>query len=360
MKKFAVLIVALMMTFVGVSQNHWQPNIHQFPTNMSVISVLDINGIEQQSPYLELGVFCGNECRGSQILSYFDAPVDRYMLFLTVYGENGDPFTFRLYDHFTGQELPLVSSNEMQYLTNDIIGEVFDPYVFSFTGGNCEVTVEVEPAEAGEVTGGGVMPCGTYCTLSATSVEGGVFLGWVYNGETLSTSHEYSFNAVTDVNLVASFQGPYVPVTYEIEVEVKPASGGEVLGAGVYEEGEICTLTVLPSENYIFERWMENGLLVSIEPTYTFEVTGDRHLVAHLMHVTEVSEEVDNLMVYPNPTTGIVHINTEANVGPTRVYDLTGRLVLETYDPSFDLSSFESGVYVVRTADGRAHRIVLF
>lgn len=357
MKKFAVLIVALMMTFVGVSQNHWQPNIHQFPTNMNVISVLEINGIEQQSPYLELGVFCGDECRGSQMLVYYDAPVDRYMFFLTAYGDNGDPFTFRLYDHFTQQELNLVSSNEMEYLTNNIIGEVFDPYVFAFAGGSCEVSVEADPAEAGEVSGGGVVPCGTYCTVSAAPVEGGVFLGWVYNGETVSSAHEYSFNAVTDIDLVASFQGPYVPVTYEVEVEVKPAGGGEVLGAGVYEEGEMCTLTVMPSENYVFERWMENGLLVSIEPSYTFEVTEDRHLVAHLMHVTGLAEDTESQGIYPNPTTGIVHI--EASAGPTRIYDLTGRLVLETDETDLDLSSFESGLYLVRTAEGRTQRLIL-
>ena len=112
-------------------ENHWNVDIHQYPYNMNVTGIIQINGVEQQTPTLEIGAFCGDECRGTQRLTYFPQ-VDRYLVFLTLYGDAGDVMSFRLYDHALGQELDLSCSSTITFVPDGFMGNAFDPYVFSF------------------------------------------------------------------------------------------------------------------------------------------------------------------------------------------------------------------------------------
>ena len=80
---------------------------------------------------LEVGAFCGTECRGSQFASYF-APTDRYLLWITVYGQNDDALTFKVYDHNIGQELELASPH-LALNVDDGYGNPFEPYPLNFT-----------------------------------------------------------------------------------------------------------------------------------------------------------------------------------------------------------------------------------
>lgn len=55
-------------------------------------------------------------------------------------------------------------------------------------------------------------------------------------------------------------------------------------------------------------------------------------------------------LIYPNPTNGIVNIDTDANVSVV-VYNVLGEKVISTKNHKIDLSSFESGVYFVLLKD---------
>ncbi len=111
--------------------DHWNVDIHEYPYNMNVTGIIQINGVEQQTPTLEIGAFCGDECRGTQRLTYFPQ-VDRYLVFLTLYGDAGDVMSFRLYDHALGQELDLSCLSTITFVPDGFMGNAFDPYVFSF------------------------------------------------------------------------------------------------------------------------------------------------------------------------------------------------------------------------------------
>ena len=113
------------------SANHWNVDVYQYPYNMSVTGIIQINGVEQTVPTLEIGAFCGDECRGAQRLTYFPQ-VDRYLVFFTLYGDAGDVMSFRLYDHSIGEELNLSSSSTINFVSDGFIGTPFDPYVFDF------------------------------------------------------------------------------------------------------------------------------------------------------------------------------------------------------------------------------------
>ena len=111
--------------------NYWHANPHQFAFNMSVIGIIQIDGVEQVNQALEIGAFCGNECRGSQMLTYYPQ-IDRHLLFLTLYGEEGDLLTFRLYDHEAGEISTLACSTYITFTPNGILGTYQNPYVFDF------------------------------------------------------------------------------------------------------------------------------------------------------------------------------------------------------------------------------------
>ena len=290
MKKYLfTMMVWMVAVLTGNAQNHWVPNPYQFPTNMNVVAVIEVNGFEQTNEFLEIGAFYDDECRGSMMLQY-EETLDRYMLFMTLYGENGDDFTFQLYDHLSERELVLDCENEITFHSNAIVGSVLNPYVFSFAGGSCAVNVVADPPEGGTVTGGGTVPCGTPCTVTATPAEGGNFVEWHLNGAFLTTSPSYSFNALADLDFKAFFG----TLSFNVSVAADPLVGGSVTGAGVYQAGETCTVTANPNASYYFDCWKEGDVVVSQSPAYSFVVHEDHDLTAcFVQHWFVVTADAD-------------------------------------------------------------------
>ena len=105
--------------------------MNQFGGDMTVIGAIQINGVEQENIALEIGAFCGSECRGRQMLTYYPQ-IDRYQVLLMLYGEDGDVLSFRLYNHENEEELLLGSENEITFETNASLGLPLNPYVFNF------------------------------------------------------------------------------------------------------------------------------------------------------------------------------------------------------------------------------------
>ena len=77
-----------------------------------------------------------------------------------------------------------------------------------------------------------------------------------------------------------------VGASYQISTSVNTA-GGTVSGAGSYGCSSMCTLTASPSEGYMFCSWTENGVMVSVDPSYSFIVTGNRNLEANFMQMDD-------------------------------------------------------------------------
>ena len=115
----------------GTITNHWTPESANYSEIMAMYSVIQIDGVEQYSNMLEVGVFCGDECRGSAIASEFYL-THRYLAILDVFGENGHQLTFKLYDHSIGQELNLTSPATVTFEVNGY-GNPVEPYVLNFT-----------------------------------------------------------------------------------------------------------------------------------------------------------------------------------------------------------------------------------
>lgn len=66
--------------------------------------------------------------------------------------------------------------------------------------------------------------------------------------------------------------------TFMIRAYIEQNNGSS--STAIYDEGETCTVTARPQSGYRFTNWTENGANVSTNANYTFEVNGNRNLVA--------------------------------------------------------------------------------
>ena len=105
---------------------HWIANAAQYPSNMTVIAMLNIDGKSATDNY-EIAAFANGECRGSARPVYVDA-IDSYVLVMTISGEEVEELTFKYYDVNNGTEYEL--SNRVNYSSDAILGTADEPYMF--------------------------------------------------------------------------------------------------------------------------------------------------------------------------------------------------------------------------------------
>ena len=281
--------------------NHWTAEESQFEDNMALTGVIQINGVEQYSDALEVGAFCGSQCRGSAIAIPFST-TQRYLVVLTIFGVNGDQITFKLYDHDQGVELDLQSPAAVTFGSNSL-GAPLDPYVLNFTDAVVTYTISASasPSAGGTVSGAGTYDQGSNCTLTATANTGYSFVRWTKNGSQVSTSASYTFTVTENASYVAVFSQN----TYTISASANPSAGGTVSGGGSYNYGSACTLTATPASGYTFTNWTENGSEVSANASYGFTVTGNRTLVANFAAAQQQYHWTPNTSQYANTMTAI-------------------------------------------------------
>ena len=128
MKKFMTVLMTLLCGSV-FADPYFVPNIEPYEDYMAMVVVVSLDGTEQMTNTLEIGAFCGEECRGSAIASYFP-PTQRYIYQLPVYGYNGDVITFKLFDHVY-QTLLDVETDAVQIIDNGY-GTLANPYIMDF------------------------------------------------------------------------------------------------------------------------------------------------------------------------------------------------------------------------------------
>ena len=109
----------------------WNANHAGFATNMCVLACIQLKGEELRSEDYELGAFAGDECRGATPILYIKE-TDSYLAFLTISGENGDAFQFRLLDRTTGTVYTEANNFRITYNDNDVVGTLNAPCLLTF------------------------------------------------------------------------------------------------------------------------------------------------------------------------------------------------------------------------------------
>ncbi|MBR5214823.1 MAG: right-handed parallel beta-helix repeat-containing protein, partial [Bacteroidales bacterium] len=109
---------------VTAENNHWAPKASAFANNMNIIAVLESNDMMGE---FEVAAFVNGEVRGSARPTYVE-PIDAYVLFMTIYGEEGEEVSFKYYDIYSDEEHSI--NNTVNYSDNAIIGSIREPYMF--------------------------------------------------------------------------------------------------------------------------------------------------------------------------------------------------------------------------------------
>lgn len=179
--------------------NHWMPNTNAYRDNMTVMAVVNLNDVEVNSDNYELAAFADGECRGSVRLTYAE-PLNRYVAFLTVAGEETATLSFGLYDAATGAEC--YSDDNFEFNSDIMVGNPGEPVVISFKGmnDNSGFMVYPNPVAKGERVNI-VIPNGS----DRVQVEVVNSLGEVVSVETLTQSQ-------------ASIALPEVPGVYTVRI----------------------------------------------------------------------------------------------------------------------------------------------
>ena len=187
-------------------------------------------------------------------------------------------------------------------------GYTFDPYP-STTYTNCFYTAPFGTAQGKQaytITGDtdvNVALNGETTTYSASGItsysgnNGLLYNGTIIAGEDrtvwLNLSSEQSGLFYTDNVVLEGTSNPYwfsMPAE-DVVVRIAPAititvtanleEGGTVTGGGVFAVNDTCTLVARPNRGYVFINWTKDGVEVSTDTTYQFNVSESATFVAN-------------------------------------------------------------------------------
>jgi hypothetical protein len=109
--------------------NHWNINPGAFEYSMTLVGMLQANGQNATLEQYELGVFAGNELRGSATAIYIE-PLNVYLFFLTTFSNTpGESLHFKLFNSVSGQESNLVE--HMYFSDTNHQGSIESPVPFT-------------------------------------------------------------------------------------------------------------------------------------------------------------------------------------------------------------------------------------
>jgi subtilisin family serine protease len=213
--------------FIGFTP-HWTVVDNPAYQPTSLIGVLQINGVEQGANYLEIAALSGNECRGRQMMTYYPE-LNRYLIYMTIYGMDNDQITFDMYDHMLGQETEYVCLNGFTFMTNETFGSTTDPFVIDFgviqetamqIGWNWYASaVEADGIEALEMLENSL---GANGVMIKSQTEGFVMNYenyWVGNLNALSNDQMYMIKSDAQVNATL---GGYLPDVTNHSITIYP------------------------------------------------------------------------------------------------------------------------------------------
>ncbi|MCR5596027.1 MAG: InlB B-repeat-containing protein [Lachnospiraceae bacterium] len=155
------------------------------------------------------------------------------------------------------------------------------------------VSVKVDPANSGVVSGGGAVSQGGSVTVSAAPSNNYYFVGWIIDGKNVSTSSNYTLsNIQSNQTVTAKFAQRYVNVS----VSANNGDAGNVVGGGTITYGGTTTISAKAYNGYVFTGWKEGDYIVSKDASIKLSnLTVDRKFTA----MFEKTSHTITLAAYP-------------------------------------------------------------
>ena len=113
---------------------------------------------------------------------------------------------------------------------------------------------------------------------SVSTRTGYTAIGWATSST--ATTAQYNLGGTYSTNASEDFYVVWRVNSYTITVSSADSNAGTVSGGGSYDHFSVCMVRAIPNQHYEFLRWAENGVTVSTNADYSFEVSGARTLVA--------------------------------------------------------------------------------
>jgi uncharacterized repeat protein (TIGR02543 family) len=186
-----------------------------------------------------------------------------------------------------------------------------------------QISVTVDPANAGTVTGSGEYEENRVCTLEQTPSDKYKFLGYFLDGNLLSNNARYSFSVTRDMHIIARYE----KITEYYTVKVTANAGGTAKASPTtVEAGKTSTLEAVPDANHKFVKWTtSSGEFISSDNPLVITVIKDTTFVAHFE-----KEEILNSIVI----TRDLEENVSVSVGGTLILEVNVKDDLD-YDLSY-------------------------
>jgi hypothetical protein len=135
---------------------------------------------------------------------------------------------------------------------------------------------------------------GTIITVEAVPADGWEFSHWEMDLSGTDPVQELLMDFPKEV--FAYFIQPAEPEFFELTLLAEPEEGGEVFGAGIYEEGEIVSVSAVANPGFKFLHWTFEGNELPYDESFDFPMFNyDFTLIAHFE-----AEETDD----PDPVLG--------------------------------------------------------
>ena len=187
--------------------------------------------------------------------------------------------------------------------------------------------------------------------IDAVANSGYRFVRWndgnTANPRTITVTEDISFTAEFALD---NGNTPY----YTVTVTANNRDMGSVVGSGSYAERSTATLVAVPNTGYRFVQWQdgntENPRTITITENVTY--TAEFEIVS--VGITSATQPKALINVYPNPTTGLVYIETGKNtLSEVSIYTAMGKLIRTVKGNQTDLSDLPSGVYILQVGNQR-------
>lgn len=139
------------------------------------------------------------------------------------------------------------------------------------------VTLRADPADGGDVVGGGTLDSAATVTAVARSRAGWGFRGWFEGDRRVSLDSNWTLTVQTDRQLVARFGR-----RYQVAARAEPVNAGTVAGGGTFTAGDTAVLTVTPAFGQLLRGWTEGTQALGGAGVLRLVVSRDHQLVAML------------------------------------------------------------------------------
>ena len=160
---------------------------------------------------------------------------------------------------------------------------------FMIVGEPRTITASANPISWGTITGAGTYAIGDTATLVAVPNPGYAFSKWNENNTNVSTSPNYTFTVTGNRTLSATFIKVFI-----IEAGVSPLIGGTTeMDSTSYKTDENAKAQATAADGFTFANWTENGVVVSTDENYVFNVTRNRILVANFIADSGITINAD-------------------------------------------------------------------